>query len=64
MQIAHDLLSIDDVARELQVTRRTLERWHALRMGPPRIKLGKQVFYRAPAVRDWLIKHEQAEVRS
>ncbi len=63
MQITQDLLTIDALANELGVTRRTLERWHAERIGPPRIKFGKNVRYRAAAVREWLEAQEQNEVR-
>jgi len=63
VQITQDLLTIDALANELGVTRRTLERWHAERIGPPRIKFGKNVRYRAAAVREWLEAQEQNEVR-
>jgi len=64
MNIRDDLLTIGELSEQLGVTRRTLERWHAQRIGPPRIKIGKQVYYRAASVREWMLAHEQSEVRS
>ena len=64
MIIANDLLTVNDLAAELGVCKRTVERWHAERTGPPRIKFGKQVRYRAAAVRSWLEAQEQSEPRS
>lgn len=63
-RIASDLLTIDELASELGVARRTVERWHAVRIGPPRIRVGRKVYYRAAAVRMWLEAHEQAEPRA
>ncbi len=52
-----------DLSRELQVARRTLRRWHARRMGPPRVKVGKQILYRRSVVADWLERMEEQPVR-
>lgn len=52
------------VAELLGVSRRTLSRWHALRVGPPRCKIGRTVLYRKDAVDQWLAKHETQPVRS
>jgi hypothetical protein len=40
------------VLREFDVCEQTLARW-AKREGMPRIVIGKQVFYRVDAVREW-----------
>lgn len=55
-----DLLTADDVAQELETTRRTIDRWHSRRIGPPRIKIGRKVYYRREAVREWLLRIEQS----
>jgi predicted DNA-binding transcriptional regulator AlpA len=47
-----------EAAALLGVSPRTLDRWHALRLGPPRVKYGRQVRYRLPAVMEWLLQHE------
>lgn len=57
-----DLLTPDEVADELETTRRTIDRWHSRRIGPPRIKIGRKVYYRREAVRDWLLANEGREV--
>ncbi|RZU98782.1 helix-turn-helix transcriptional regulator [Spiribacter vilamensis] len=64
MTIRDDLISLQTFAEEMGVTRRTVERWHAQRIGPPRIKIGKQVFYRRESISDWIIAHEQTEPRA
>jgi hypothetical protein len=48
-----------DLAKELRVSVRTLGRWQVRRIGPPRIVIGKQIFYRRDAVRAWLESREQ-----
>ena len=53
-----------ETAHQLNTTTRTLDRMHQQRVGPPRIKIGKRVFYRADAVREWLLASEKKPVRS
>ncbi|MFA9229889.1 MAG: helix-turn-helix domain-containing protein [Microgenomates group bacterium] len=53
-----------DVARHLGVSLRTLNRWHALRVGPPRAKVGRTVLYRIEAVETWLSQNESQPLRS
>lgn len=55
-----DLLSEEDLARELGLTARTLRRWRALREGPPWLRVGRQIFYRREAVLGWLRGRERA----
>lgn len=57
-----DLLEPEQLAAELETTRRTLDRWHARRIGPPRIQVGRKIYYRRDAVRDWLLANEQKGV--
>ena len=52
-------ISEPDYARRRGVTLRTCQRDRQLRKAPPYIKLGRQVFYRIDAVRDWLVKNER-----
>jgi len=52
------LLSQADLASQLQVSIRTLNRWHALRKGPPRIKVGGFIGYRRDALQKWLQANE------
>lgn len=52
------------MAKELGISQRTLERWHQFRHGPPRVILGRTRFYRLESVRAWLVECEQAEPRN
>lgn len=47
-----------EFARQRGVTRRTCQRDRQLRKAPPYIRLGRQIYYRLDAVRDWLVKNE------
>jgi hypothetical protein len=38
---------------------RTLDRWEALGVGPPRTLVGRQVLYRRASVERWLAAQEQ-----
>ena len=52
-----------EYARQRGVSRRTCQRDRALRQAPPHVILGKQVFYRVDAVRDWLRQIERERNR-
>ena len=52
------------VADMLDVSLRTLSRWHALRVGPARCKVGRTVLYRATAVEAWMAANETAPVHN
>ncbi len=51
-------LSEKEYARQRGVTIRTCQRDRALRQSPPYVIIGRQVYYRLEAVRDWLINRE------
>ena len=52
--LALDLISPRQLAAELGMCLRTLSRLHDARSGPPRISLGRHLFYRRAAVDAWL----------
>lgn len=52
------------LANELGISERTLARWAVARMGPPKVKLGKQVLYRRASVIEWLQSREESHVRT
>ncbi len=54
-----DYLTPAELAVELGVCARTIERWHRLREAPPRTKVGKRVLYRRESVAEWLRSCEQ-----
>ncbi|GGA29956.1 helix-turn-helix transcriptional regulator [Neptunicoccus cionae] len=53
-----------EVASLLGVSLRTLSRWHALRLGPARCKVGRTVLYRKEAVESWLEQNEMRPVQT
>ncbi|SFF27634.1 DNA binding domain-containing protein, excisionase family [Sulfitobacter brevis] len=52
------------VAELLGVSQRTMSRWHALRVGPARCKVGRTVLYRRDALEAWLEANETRPTRS
>lgn len=63
MALRDDYLSKQDAAEQLGVSERTLNRWWSERIGPPRIKLGRAVYYRKDSLRDWINRNEEQPVR-
>ena len=59
-----DLLTEADYAAQRGVSLRTLQRERSLRIGPPFIKLGRQIYYRPDAIAAWLLDQEQAQPRA
>jgi hypothetical protein len=57
------LLTPEQLASHLDVTTRTLQRWEVQRMGPPRVVIGRQVFYRITSVDAWLESREKRRGR-
>lgn len=51
-------ISKRELASKLNVSTRTLDRWHARRIGPARSKIGNFIAYRIEAVEEWLQKNE------
>lgn len=47
------------IAKGLGISKRTLDRFHAKRMGPPRIRIGKKILYRRSSVIAWLEAREE-----
>jgi predicted DNA-binding transcriptional regulator AlpA len=44
----------ESLAQELGISPRTLARWNTRREGPPRLRIGRSIFYDIAAVREWL----------
>lgn len=53
-----------EVAQMLGISTRTLHRWHALRYGPPRCKVGNIVLYRKSSIDTWLAANEVQPTRT
>lgn len=56
-----DYYTRKELAHELGVTTRTLERWAWLRTGPARTRVGNRVFYSCAAVEKWLELQTEGE---
>ncbi len=54
----------DEVTGLLDVSLRTLSRWHSQRVGPARCKVGRTILYRSDALANWLSENETPPVRS
>jgi hypothetical protein len=59
--LSEDFLSGRNLSDLLGISERKLARLHAQRRGPPRIALGKKVYYYLPAVVSWLVSLQQAD---
>jgi hypothetical protein len=57
--ILAEYMTPEELAGELGVCKRTLDRWHASRSGPPRVTVGRRPLYRRDAVAQWLRKREE-----
>ncbi len=57
-------VTAEKLADTLGVTPRTLARWHAVRKGPPKIKVGgKLILYDLTRLPEWLESQETDSVR-
>ena len=57
--ILSEFLTKEELAAELRRNPRTLDRWEALGVGPPRTRVGRQVLYRRASVQKWLCAQER-----
>ena len=49
-----ELISLPDLAKRLEKSLRTITRWHNLRKGPRRTKIGRSVYFREADIAEWL----------
>ena len=59
-----DLMTDEEYNAARGQSPRTSQRERSMRIGPPFIKIGRKIYYRKAAVRDWLLALEQVPVRS
>jgi len=48
----------EELAQQFGLSPRTIDRWEALRMGPPRVSVGRTILYNIQSVREWLVNQE------
>jgi len=53
------LVSEEQLAVELKRTTTTLRRWRKQGGGPPYVPVGREIWYRIPAVEAWLLSRER-----
>lgn len=53
-RLLEDYFSDDELAVELDTTKRTLTRWDNQRIGPPRTYIGRKPYYHRDDVKEWL----------
>ena len=49
-----DYMTKAEFCSALRINPRTAERWHLRRIGPPRVRVIKKIYYKRSAVADWL----------
>lgn len=59
MDIGEAFSSEKDTAEMLGLKVSTLRNWGAQRKGPPRIRIGRKLFYRREALLDWMKSQER-----
>lgn len=57
--ILDGFLRREDLAQQLGLSPRTIDRWEALRKGPPRVCIGRTILYNVESVREWLRSNER-----
>ena len=57
--VLEGFLRREQLAQQFGLSPRTIDRWEALRKGPPRVCVGRTILYRIDAVREWLRSSEQ-----
>jgi len=54
-----DLLEPEELASALRISQRKLARLEQHRQGPPRIVIGRRIFYARSSVQEWLKEREE-----
>ena len=57
--LSHDLVPRAELAQELDVCEHTLRIWERCGQGPPPVRIGRRVYYRAETVQRWLLDQER-----
>jgi hypothetical protein len=52
--VLSEYMTPEELAGELGICKRTLDRWHSSRTGPPRVTIGRKPLYRRDSVADWI----------
>jgi hypothetical protein len=63
LPILEGYLPETEYARQRGVSVRTCQRDRTLRQSPPYVVIGRQVYYRIEAIREWLVSRESNATR-
>lgn len=55
-------ITAEQLAAALGVSVRTIQRWEAQRVGPPRVVIGQMVLFNVASIRKWLAANESEPV--
>jgi excisionase family DNA binding protein len=58
ISVIGDYLSAEQLAQQLHISLRTLQRWTERGKGPSVTVVGRTVYYRRQAINDWLLSRE------
>jgi len=59
--ILEDYVTRAEIAKSLNKSERTLERWESRRIGPPVTRIGKTPYYQKESAKKWLRSQEQKQ---
>jgi len=62
--VLEGFLRRDELAKQFGLNVRTIDRWEALRIGPPRVCVGRTILYNIQSVREWLLSKEPSALPS
>ncbi len=54
-----DYMRPDELVAQFGICSRTLVRWHALGIAPPKTTIGRKVYYKRSSVTEWLDARER-----
>jgi predicted DNA-binding transcriptional regulator AlpA len=57
--VLEGFLRREELAQQFGLSPRTICRWEALRIGPPRVSVGRTILYNIESVREWLVSQER-----
>jgi predicted DNA-binding transcriptional regulator AlpA len=52
----------EELAKQFGLSPRTIDRWEALRIGPPRVSIGRTILYNIQSVREWLLSRQRQAI--
>jgi excisionase family DNA binding protein len=61
-----NLLTVEQLARELAVAPKTVRKWRSMQQAPKSLKVGRRILFRREDVQTWLDSQaeEQAEIQA